>query len=91
MVKAIIYLLLKNLHECTSKTKYKNTSMYHGKCLQLFYIYTALEITDVQRSLNAGIWYMTTQKTFAKIKMTAEFFLISKIKFLFNLGSILFS
>ena len=32
---------------------------------------------------------MTTQKAFIMINMTAEFFLVSKIKFLFNLGSIL--
>ena len=51
----------------------------------------ALEITGGQRSLTARIWYMTTKKAFTMIKMTAEFFLVSEIKFSFNLGSIAFS
>ena len=50
----------------------------------------ALEIKGCQRLLAAGIWYMTAQKVFTMIKMTAEFPLVSKIKFSFNLGSISF-
>ena len=34
---------------------------------------------------------MTTQKPFTMMKMTAEFFIVSKMKFSFNLGSIPFN
>ena len=47
-----------------------------------------LEIMGGQWSLTARIWYMNAQKAFTMIKVTAEFFLISKIKFSFNLGSV---
>ena len=46
----------------------------------------ALEITGSQRSLTAGIRYMTGQKVYTMISMTNEFFLVSKMKFSFNLA-----
>ena len=52
---------------------------------------SVLEIAGSQRSMTAGIWDMTAEKGFTMIKMTAEFFLVSKIKFSFNLGSIPFN
>ena len=55
------------------------------------WFYSAGNNVGGQRLLTAGIWYMTAQKAFTMIKMTAEFFLVLKIKFLFNLGSILFN
>ena len=51
----------------------------------------AQEIMGGQWSLTAQIWYMTTQKAFTMIKMTTEFFFVSKIKFSFNLGFIPFN
>ena len=65
---------------------------YHSNVIRLLLfthligILTALEVMGSQWSLTAGIWYMTATKAFTVIKMTAEFFLISKIKFLFNLA-----
>ena len=55
------------------------------------WFYSAGNNVGGQQLLTAGIWYMTAQKAFTMIKMTAEFFLVLKIKFLFNLGSILFN
>ena len=54
-------------------------------------LYAALEITGGQQLLTARIWYITAQKAFTMIKMTAEFFFVSKIKFSFNLGSVPFN